>query len=84
MTIDAGQVAAAPLAPFIGQGWRHVAPRCDLGSGEGARIHGGLFTPPGSFPVLYLVDEDERTEVAIGLDILTASDWALARNSAPC
>jgi len=54
VTIDAGRVAAAPLAPFSGEGWRHLAPRYDPLSGEGARIHGGRFNPPGSFPVLYL------------------------------
>lgn len=54
MTIDAGRVAATPLAPFAGHGWRHLAPRYDPLSGEGARIAGGRFNPPGSFPVLYL------------------------------
>jgi RES domain-containing protein len=52
--MDAGRVAAAPLAPFTGQGWRHLSPRYDPLSGEGARVHGGRFNPPGSFPVLYL------------------------------
>ncbi len=54
MIIDAGRVAATPLVPFAGQGWRHLGPRHDPLSGEGARIHGGRFNPPGSFPVLYL------------------------------
>jgi RES domain-containing protein len=54
VTIDADRVAAAPLRPFAGQGWRHVAPHYEPLSGEGARIHGGRFNPPGSFPVLYL------------------------------
>lgn len=54
MTLDAGRVAVAPLSPFAGQGWRHLAPRYDPLSGEGSRIHGGRFNPPGSFPVLYL------------------------------
>ena len=54
MALDAARVASAPLAPFTGQGWRHLAPRYDPLSGEGARIHGGRFNPPGSFPVLYL------------------------------
>jgi RES domain-containing protein len=43
----AGRLAAAPLTPFIGQGFRHVAPRHDALSGEGARLHGGRFNPPG-------------------------------------
>ncbi|MHB1518922.1 MAG: RES family NAD+ phosphorylase [Acidimicrobiales bacterium] len=54
MDIDAGRVAAAPLSPFIGQGWRQLSPRYDPLSGEGARIHGGRFNPPGNFPVLYV------------------------------
>jgi RES domain-containing protein len=54
VTIDAGRVAAAPLSPLAGQGWRHLAPNYEPLSGEGARIHGGRFNPPGSFPVLYL------------------------------
>lgn len=54
MTIDTGRVAAAPLSPFAGQGWRHLAPRYDPLSGEGARIYGGRFNAPSSFPVLYL------------------------------
>jgi uncharacterized protein (TIGR00369 family) len=52
--VDAGRVAAAPLTPFIGQGFRHLGPRYDPLSGEGARLHGGRFNPPGSFPVLYI------------------------------
>jgi RES domain-containing protein len=54
MPVDAGRLAAAPLSPFTGRGWRHLAPHYDPLSGEGARIHGGRFNPPGSFPVLYL------------------------------
>ncbi len=54
MAIDAGRVAAAPLSAFSGQGWRQLAPRYDPLSGEGARLHGGRFNPPGSFPVLYV------------------------------
>ncbi|HEY6317490.1 MAG TPA: RES domain-containing protein [Acidimicrobiia bacterium] len=54
MAIDAGRVAAAPLSAFSGQGWRQLAPRYDPLSGEGARLHGGRFNPPGSFPVLYI------------------------------
>jgi RES domain-containing protein len=54
MEIDAGRASAAPLLPFTGQGWRQISPRYDPLSGEGARIHGGRFNPPGSFPVLYV------------------------------
>jgi RES domain-containing protein len=54
VTLDAGRVAAAPLSSFAGTGWRQLAPRYDPLSGEGARLHGGRFNPPDSFPVLYL------------------------------
>lgn len=39
---------------FAGDGYRHQSARHDPRSGEGARIHGGRFNPPESFPVLYL------------------------------
>jgi RES domain-containing protein len=51
--IDAGRVAATPLSPFAGEGWRQLSPRYDPLSGEGARLNGGRFNPAGSFPVLY-------------------------------
>ena len=35
---------------------RHLSPKYDPRSGEGARISGGRFNPPGSFPVLYLCE----------------------------
>lgn len=118
MNIDTDRVAAAPLSPFAGQGWRHLAPHYDPLSGEGARIHGGRFNPPGSFPVLYLCQsrscavaelqrfgerqaigiegllprtlyryeisfdrvldlahDGVRTQVGLGLDVLTGPDW---------
>lgn len=54
MVVDAGRLSTAPLTLFNGQGFRHLGPRYDPLSGEGARLHGGRFNPPGSFPVLYL------------------------------
>ena len=48
------ELAAASLAPLSGQGWRHFAPRYEPLGGEGARLHGGRFNLPGSFPVFYL------------------------------
>jgi RES domain-containing protein len=48
------RLARARLSPFVGTGYRHVSPKYDPLSGEGARINGGRFNPPGSFPVLYL------------------------------
>lgn len=54
MEADPDRVATARLAPFIGQGWRHLSPRHDPLTGQGARLNGGRFNPPGSFPVLYI------------------------------
>jgi RES domain-containing protein len=51
---DAGRVAAAPASSFSGVCYRHQAPAYDPLDGTGARIHGGRFTPPGSYPTLYL------------------------------
>jgi RES domain-containing protein len=52
--VDPSRVAAARLVPFAGEGWRHLSPRHDPLSGEGARMAGGRFNPPASFPVLYI------------------------------
>jgi RES domain-containing protein len=52
--IDAGRVAAAPLSSVTGLGWRQLGPRYNPLSGEGARLHGGRFNPPESFPALYI------------------------------
>jgi RES domain-containing protein len=53
--ISAKHVATAPRIAYIGEAFRHMAARWDDPlSGEGARIHGGRFNPPDSFPVLYL------------------------------
>lgn len=54
MDVDPARVATAALSPFSGEGWRHLSPRHDPRSGEGARRHGGRFNPAGSFPVLYI------------------------------
>lgn len=54
MAIDPSRLAAADLKALAGEAFRHLSPRYDPLSGEGARIGGGRFNPPGSFPVLYL------------------------------
>ena len=55
VVIDSERVATAPRLPYHGEAFRHVAARWDDPlSSEGARIHGGRFNPPDSFPVLYL------------------------------
>lgn len=52
--VDTSRLGAVPARTFEGAAFRHVAPKYDPRSGEGARLHGGRFNPPGSFPVLYL------------------------------
>jgi RES domain-containing protein len=52
--VDVARVYDAPTCPFAGEVWRHLAPKYDARSGEGARIRGGRFNPPESYPVLYL------------------------------
>ena len=54
MELDPSLLGSAPLVPYVGPAWRHLSPGYDPLSGEGARLHGGRFNPPGSFPVLYL------------------------------
>lgn len=52
--VDPASLAEIRTVPFRGNTYRHVSPRRDPRAGEGARIHGGRFNPPESFPVLYL------------------------------
>lgn len=55
MHIRPEQVATAPHTSYVGSAFRHIAARWDDPlSAEGARINGGRFNPPDSFPVLYL------------------------------
>lgn len=43
-----------PRGRFRGEAFRHQGPGYHPLSGEGARIQGGRWNPPNSFPVLYL------------------------------
>lgn len=55
MEISAERVATAPRDTYVGEAFRQMAAAWDDPlSGEGARIQGGRFNPPNSFPVLYL------------------------------
>lgn len=47
-------VSTAPRRALDHIGFRQQSPAYDPLSGEGARMHGGRFNPPNSFPVLYL------------------------------
>jgi RES domain-containing protein len=53
--ISPEQIATAPHIAYVGEAFRHMAAHWGAAlSGEGARIRGGRFNPPDSFPVLYL------------------------------
>lgn len=52
--VDTTGLGAVSARTFDGTAFRHLAPKYDPRSGEGARLHGGRFNPPGSYPVLYL------------------------------
>lgn len=55
MAIDlVDRISTAPRRSYQGLGYRQQSPQYEPLSGEGARIHGGRFNPPDSFPVLYL------------------------------
>lgn len=55
MEISRELVATAPKVGQAGEAFRHMAARWDDPlSGEGARIRGGRFNPPDSYPVIYL------------------------------
>lgn len=54
MSLDPQAVATAPSRRFEGEAFRHQSPNYEPLNGEGARINGGRFNPPESFPVLYL------------------------------
>ena len=53
---DLERLATAPRAQLTTNAFRNQSPRYDPRSGDGARIHGGRFNPPNSFPTLYLCE----------------------------
>lgn len=54
--LDRGKLATAPRIPLLTPAVRHLSPEYDPRSGEGARLNGGRFNPPDSFPTLYLCE----------------------------
>lgn len=56
MVLDPTHLATAARVAHRATAYRNQSPRYDPRSGEGARINGGRFTPPGSFPTLYLCE----------------------------
>lgn len=56
MVLDRTGIATAPRVAHAVSDYRNQSPRYDPRSGEGARINGGRFNPPGSFPTLYLCE----------------------------
>lgn len=55
-SLDVMRLATAARVDLSTTAVRHVSPKYDPRSGEGARINGGRFNPPGSFPALYLCE----------------------------
>lgn len=53
---DLARLAGAPRAQLSVAAFRNQSPRHDPRSGEGARVHGGRFNPPDSYPTLYLCE----------------------------
>jgi RES domain-containing protein len=62
----------SPVA-WSGVAWRHLAPGRNPISGEGARVPGGRWNPPDSFPALYL---------ALDVDTVAAEFYRLAARQA--
>lgn len=56
MTLDVSRLGTAPRRALHTLAFRNQPPRYDSRAGEGARINGGRFNPPNSFPVLYLCE----------------------------
>jgi RES domain-containing protein len=57
---ELGQIIAdLGHASYTSQVFRHVAPAFDCESAEGARITGGRWNPPASFPALYTATSKE-------------------------
>lgn len=56
MVLDRARIATVPRVVHAGTAYRNQSPRYDPRSGEGARLNGGRFNPPGSFPTLYLCE----------------------------
>lgn len=68
MEIHPAQIATASHVAYVGDTFRHMAARWDDPlSGEGARIRGGRFNPPDSFPVLYLCTTRQCTVAELHL-----------------
>jgi RES domain-containing protein len=54
--LDRAKLATAPRTALSTTAVRHLSPKYDPRSGEGARLNGGRFNPPDSFPTLYLCE----------------------------
>lgn len=51
-------IAECDPVTYVGEAFRHTAPNRDPLSGRGARLSGGRWNPPSSFPTLYLADRE--------------------------
>lgn len=51
---DRTKLETASRVPLSTTAVRHLSPKCDPRSGEGARLYGDRCNPPDSFPALYV------------------------------
>lgn len=54
--LDRTKLATASRVELSTTAVRHLSPNYDPRSGEGARLNGGRFNPPDSFPTLYMCE----------------------------
>lgn len=54
--LERPKLRTAPRTSLSTTAFRHLSPKYDPRSGEGARINGGRFNPAGSFPAQYLCE----------------------------
>lgn len=65
------RIATIEPVSLDGVAYRHVAPRYDCASGEGAKRLGGRWNPAGSFPTVYMAlsPETARAELMRAADL---------------
>jgi RES domain-containing protein len=59
------RIGTVPSRPFRGLAYRSASPGYAALSGEGARLKGGRWNPPDSFPVLYVATDPSAAAAEI-------------------